>query len=470
MAKKRDFAIIDIETTGGDPKMDRITEIAIIRYNGEEVVDSFTSLVNPQMAIPPYITRITGIDNEMVKEAPKFYEVAKQIVEITQDTVFVAHNVRFDYSFIQKEFRQLAYTFTRPQLCTVKLSRKIIPGHKSYSLGNICRELGIPNEARHRAWGDASATVKLLAHLLEVSEKGTTTGQLTDEMSEVKLPPHLASEQVHNLPEETGVYYFLDQKGRVLYVGKSNNVRKRILSHFSGAHKAARTMRMLEQIHDIAFELTGSELIALLLENEEIKRIQPPFNRAQRRKAYKYGVYTFVNEEGYIGFKVDKYKEEEHPVAGFSGKTHAESALKNRGTKHQLCPKLYGAEKGPGRCFHYQLHICKGACVGDEEPESYNERVSAAIHSLNYGKTHMETFLVVGEGRNYSERSVVWVEQGRYKGYGYLEVETFTYDLATILESIPFKEEAPDVQRIIQGYIKRHPKEVKRIPTNGPLA
>ncbi|MEL6134540.1 MAG: exonuclease domain-containing protein, partial [Bacteroidota bacterium] len=463
MAKNRDFAIIDIETTGGDPKVDRITEIAVIRYNGKEIVDSFTSLINPEMPIPPYITRITGIDNDMIKDAPKFYEVAKEIVEITQGTVFVAHNVRFDYSFVQKEFRQLAYTFTRPQLCTVKLSRKVIPGHKSYSLGNICRELGIPNEARHRAWGDASATVKLLEHLLMVSEQVPAKGALLDEMAEVKLPPHLSSDVMQSLPEETGVYYFLDKQGRVLYVGKSNNVRKRILSHFSGAHKAVRTMRMLDQIYDITFELTGSELIALLLENEEIKRIQPPYNRAQRRKAYKYGVYTFVTKEGYLGLKVDKYDEAANPVAGFSGKTHAESALKRRGTKYQLCPKLYGAEKGSGRCFHYQLHICQGACIGDEAPETYNERVEAAIHALNYGKSDMDSFLVVGEGRNYQERSVVWVEEGRYKGYGYLEIETLTYGLEAVLASISFKEEAPDVQRIIQGYIKRHPKEVKRL-------
>ena len=172
MAKKRDFAIIDIETTGGDPKSDRITEIAVIRHNGKEVVDSFTSLVNPLMPIPHHITRITGIDNAMVADAPKFFEIAKRVVEITQDTIFVAHNVRFDYSFIQKEFRQLGYTYTRPQLCTVKLSRKVIPGYASYSLGKLCKALGIHNEARHRAWGDASATVNLLELLLEKSEQG----------------------------------------------------------------------------------------------------------------------------------------------------------------------------------------------------------------------------------------------------------------------------------------------------------
>ncbi len=209
---KRPYAIIDVETTGGDPKRDRITEIAVILFDGQEQINSFTSLVNPQMAISPYITRMTGIDNDMVKDAPHFYEIAKEVVEITQGAVFVAHNVRFDYSFIQKEFRQLGYTFTRPQLCTVKLSRRVIPGLSSYSLGNLCQELQITNERPHRAWADAEATTHLLKLLLDRDEQTSMSQVVAHEISAVKLPPNVDKSLIDNLPEETGVYYFIDNQ------------------------------------------------------------------------------------------------------------------------------------------------------------------------------------------------------------------------------------------------------------------
>lgn len=463
MSAKKDFAIIDLETTGGDPSSDRIIEIAIARYNGEEIVESFTSLVNPGMPITEFITRITGITNEMVREAPKFYEIARRVVEMTQDTVFVAHNVRFDYSFIQKEFRQLGYTFSRPQLCTVKLSRKIIPGLKSYSLTNLCKSLKIINEAPHRAWGDVDATVKLFKYLITVDEEQKVKEMLSDEMAHVRIPPSLSREAVHELPEETGVYYFLDKHTRVIYVGKSNNIRKRVLSHFSGAHKSKRSMRMFEQVCEINFELTGNELMALLLENEEIKRIQPRFNRAQTRKTYKFGIYAAPNSDGYLELYVDKYKEADMPLAGFSGRTHAESALANRGRKAGLCPKLYGAERGPGRCFHYQLHICQGACIGEEGPETYNLRVQELVDEMAYGKINKDSYLIVSKGRNYSEKSVVLILDGFYRGHTYLDIETLQRDPISICEAIPPKKEAPDVQRIIRGYVRKHPKEIRPI-------
>lgn len=458
------YSIIDIETTGGNPKVDRITEIAIFLHDGEKVIDTYTSLVNPTMPIPDFISRLTGIDNEMVREAPQFYEIAKKVVEITQGSIFVAHNVRFDYSFIQKEFRQLGYTFSRKQLCTVKLSRKLLPGFKSYSLKNLCKTLEINNEAAHRAAGDAKATTELFDLLLQKERESFSEELIEQELAIAKLPPNIEKAVVDALPEEIGVYYFLGKNGQILYVGKSTNIKKRIYSHFQGAHKAMRTMKMLDQIHDISYELTGSELIALLLENEEIKRIQPHFNRAQRRKLYKFGVYTRPNKNGYLELYVDPYEEELQPVAGFSGRVHALSAIKRRGKKYQLCPKLYGAERGPGRCFHHQLHICKGACMGEEDADEYNERVEKAIKEINYGKQNLGDFLIVGEGRHYDERSVVMVQKGLYKGYAYVDASYMQQDMDTLIESITYKIETPDVQRIIQGYIKKHPKEVVRIP------
>ena len=454
------YAIIDVETTGGDPKVDRITEIAIYLHDGEKMVDSFVSLINPEMPIPEFITRITGIDNDMVREAPKFFEIAKRVVEITDNAVFVAHNVRFDYSFVQKEFRNLGYPFSKKQLCTIKLSKKLMPGLASYGLTNLCAHLEIPNEAAHRAWGDATATVKVFETLISLQKGESISLTLQQEMATAKLPPHLAPSIVDDLSEDTGVYFFYGKGGEIIYVGKSNNIRKRVLSHFQAAHKSTRTMEMIHQIYDIRTEVTGSELIALLRENEEIKRLQPLYNRAQLRQAFRYGIYEEATPEGYVKLYIDKYKLSRKPVSGYSGKASAESALERRGRELALCPKLYGAETGSGRCFHHQLHLCLGACVGEESPPEYNARVAQAVQALSFGRQYTESYLVVGEGRQEEEHSIVWVQDGVYRGYTYLDKEVMKTGWEEILSHIGPRNEVPDVQRIIQGYIKKHPREV----------
>ena len=464
MGSDRHYAIIDVETSGGDPRRDRLTEIAVYRHDGERVIDSFTSLINPGQPIPEFITRITGIDNDMVRDAPPFYEVARRIVEITEGAVFVAHNVRFDYSFVQKEYRQLGYTFSRQQVCTLKLSRKLLPGLPSYSLKNLCLHLGIPNEARHRAFGDAAATVRLFEHLLQLSEnRYAQRDMLRVEMAGIRLPAHLPPEALDNLPDQAGVYYFYNDRDEVIYVGKSTNIRKRVLSHFQGAHKAARTLQMLDQIHQVDYTFTGSELIALLLENEEIKRLQPLYNRAQRRQHFKFGVYPEENTAGYLTFVIDAYDEERRPLAGYPGRAQAEAALQRRGREFQLCPKLYGLERGPGRCFHRQLHICQGACTGEEAPDTYNPRARQAASALSYGRRDLERFLVVGRGRHPEERSVVWVEDGHYRGYAYLDADLVEADPLAATDLITPKPEAPDVQRILRGYLHKNPREIWRL-------
>jgi len=459
---KQIYTIIDIETTGGDPKKDRITEIAAYRYDGEMVVDSFESLINPEIPIPPFITRITGIDNEMVRNAPKFYEIAKKLVEITQDAVFVAHNVRFDYSFIQKEFRNLGYTYTRRKLCTVQLSRKLVRGVTSHGLGKLCEHFGIENERRHRAAGDARATLELFRILTNSEEETKINKTLIQEISVSNIPPTLTREQVETIPEETGVYYFHNSRGQVIYIGKSRNIRKRIMSHFQGAHKTTRKREMFKLIHDVSFELTGSELIALLKENEEIKRLQPPYNQAQKRNSFRYGLFVHENQQGYHQLVIDKLKNGRSPVARFSSKRYAVGSLAHKAKSYELCPKYCGLEYVRG-CFYQQLEQCRGACIGEEPPETYNGRVQEAIKALNFGSTRDESFLVIGEGRNYEERSVGYVKQGIYQGWAYLDMELLKCSAHEICEAIPLKQESPDVRRIIQGYVKKKPKEVKKL-------
>ena len=275
------YSVVDIETTGNGYRGQKITEISIFIFDGEKIVDEFTSLVNPEQKIPHFITNLTGITDAMVRTAPKFYEIAKKIAEITKDTIFVAHNVNFDYNIIRDEFKSLGFDFKRKKLCTVRLSRKIIPGLSSYSLGNICSAEGIEIAARHRAKGDAEATVELFRRLIIRDHKFTINSFLNAKSREATLPPLLDKQVVDTLPEKHGVYYFKNEKKEVIYVGKANNIKQRVISHFYDKKKKERTMCL--ETADISYTETGSELIALLHESSEIKHLYPKFNRAQRK-------------------------------------------------------------------------------------------------------------------------------------------------------------------------------------------
>jgi len=258
------YAIVDIETTGLSPSNEKITEIAIIIHDGKKIIEEFSTLINPEKKIPYRIINLTGINNQMVEDAPKFYEVAKQIVEITDDMIVVGHNVRFDYSFIRNEFKSLGYIYERRTLDTVKLSRKLIPGRKSYGLGRLCKDLEIVNHARHRASGDAMATTKLFESLLSIDsnpESINLNGVQTD----------VNRSLVKDLPSETGVYYFYDRSKELIYVGKSINIHDRILSHINN-NLNSKAIEMKNLLADVSFNITGSELIALLLESHEIKK------------------------------------------------------------------------------------------------------------------------------------------------------------------------------------------------------
>jgi len=441
------YAILDIETTGLSPVNERIIEIAIYIHNGKEIINEYSTLINPERNIPYNITRLTGITNEMVKDAPKFWEIAKDIVIITEGKSIVAHNASFDYNFIRNEFKSLGYNFKRDRLCTVKLSRKIIPNHKSYSLGKICKELGIKIDGRHRAAGDAFATVKLFEHLLKISP---TLGQLNSSMFY-----HIDAKIIKNLPEEPGVYYFHDHNGDIIYIGKSNNIRTRIFSHF-GNEKSERAIKMVDEIHNISYELTGNELIALLLESDEIKTQKPKYNRRQRRVANHYGIYTYTDEHGYICFKADDIKKET-PIASFNSAKEARDRLYLLSEKYQLCQKLCGLYETTGACFYYQLKHCKGACIHEESPEDYNKRAQELVDQLLY---NWQNFFIVDTGRNEGEKSVVKVENGKYSGFGYIDSEFIGNDVENLSDVIKVYPDNKDVQQIIRSYLKQHSVEM----------
>ena len=452
------YAIVDIETTGGQSPADRITEIAIIIHDGEKIIDEFTSLINPERRIPPFVSRLTGISDEMVMDAPRFFELAKKIVEITEDCIFVAHNVQFDYQFIRQEFKSLGFNYSRDYTCTVRLSRKLLPGHASYSLGKLCNSLGIALENRHRAFGDALATAKLFELLLKSDENGFIEQSIKSEHLNLRFPPEFNRKIIDQLPEDAGVYYLHNEDGSVIYIGKSNNIRKRILSHFANK-QTKKAIELRNAIRDISFELTGNELVALLLESEEIKIQQPLYNRAQRRTLFNYGV-VLDEKESYLQLKPVKIKNTDVPVFTAGTMEEAKLLLEKLITKFNLCQKLCGLYPAVHACFRYSIGKCHGACAGKEVPESYNERVKQAIESLSY---QHDNFIILGKGRNQSEKTVVQIEKGKYIGFGYANEDSANFGIEGLLDVVKPRMDTRDTQRIIRHFL-REGKTEKVIP------
>jgi len=437
------YAIIDIETTGGNASRERITEIAIYIHDGKSIVNEYTTLINPECKVPPFVARLTGISDEMLKDAPKFYEVARDIVEITEGCTFVAHNAAFDYSFVKQEFLNLGYKYKRPVLCTVKMSRKLLPGHKSYSLGNLCNTLGIQITSRHRASGDALATVILFERLLSVDP---TLNQIPTDGLHEKLDRSV----FNRLPTAAGVYYFHDENGRLLYVGKSKNIHARVLSHFQNS-STNRAIEMRSNTAGISYEETGSELIALLHESAEIKKHKPLYNRLQRRTLYKYGLYSFFTQAGYHIIQIEKIKSTGTPHTVFASFDEALVLVHNLAAKYDLCQKLCGLYQNHGACFQHSIGQCAGACIGKESPEPYNLRVEAALAGFEHKWSDMA---IIDNGRNEDEVSVVLIENNVFAGFGWISKEEGIADPTQLKDCITRYNDNRDVQQIIKGFLK----------------
>lgn len=448
------YAIVDIETTGGKAIRDKITEIAIVLYDGQQIIETYETLINPETYIPYGITQLTGITQEMVEGAPRFYEVAKDIVRMTENAIFVAHNVRFDYGFLREEFMRLGYTFSRKQLCTVRLSRVAFPGLSSYSLGNLIQYFGIQTHARHRALADAMATTELLQLILQKQESAAAIKRFVNlGIKESRLPQNFDVEKIHALPEACGVYYFHDKNGDVLYVGKSINIRKRVAEHFADHTEKAKVLQ--QHTHEISYEITGSELVAMLLESYEIKRIQPPVNRAQRVQQFPYAIHTWTDEAGYIRFDVAhvtaKNRKTLHIVSEYPKLSNAKNHLTAKVAQFALCQRLASLQNGKGACFHYHLHQCKGACAGKEAPADYNERAQEALAALS--TVFDKDFIIIDSGRTSDEHAIILVEQGIYCGYGYISREEHISDTRALRDAIKYYSGNPETTRIVQRFL-----------------
>jgi DNA polymerase III subunit epsilon len=445
------YCITDIETTGGQANSERIIEIAIIKHNGNEVIDTFHTLINPERPIPWFISKLTNITSEMVADAPRFFEVAKQIVDFTEGCIFVAHNVRFDYSFVKKEFHDLGFNFQRKRLCTVRLSRKLIHGQPSYSLGKLCSNLGIELKNAHRAIGDATATAELFDRMIKSNSEVAILTLIEDEIKAALIPAPIPKSLIDGLPEQTGVYFFHDQDGKVIYVGKSTNIKKRILQHFQVDLQTAKALNFKNAIADVTCEVTGSELVALLYESDLIKRIKPLYNTAQRRTIFAYGIFHFTDANGYINFQARRLADASKPLFPVSSALAAKEILFNMVEKHHLCQKLCHIYKTREGCFQQAINNCFGACIGAESAESYNARASQIVAYYSFKEPN---FIIVGKGRNAEEQSVVLVENGIYQGFGYLD-NSEPADFETIKSHITHYADNRDIQQILRGHLKK---------------
>ena len=448
------FAIIDVETTGGRADRDKITEIAIVLHDGDQVIDTYSTLLNPECLIPGYISQLTGITNDMVAGAPRFWEVARTIVEMTENAVFVAHNARFDYSFIREEFRRLGYTYTRKTLCTVQLSRKSFPGLPSYSLGNLIRHFGIHVDQRHRALADTIATADLFSRILRSQNGQDQVNHLLKMgIKESLLPSTVGIDKIRALPEECGVYYFHDRFGDVIYVGKSINIQKRIAEHFQD--KTQKASALQQNAADVSYELTGSELIALLLESSEIKKMRPMINRAQRNRQFPYGIFSYHSPDGYLSFLPAKISakgiKDKSPVAEYPHIDSARNHLQAMVERFQLCEKRCGLDASPGPCFPHQLGICSGACVNLEPPDDYNVRAQEALEALS--AVLEGSFVILDIGRFQDEKAAVVVVNKRLYGWGYVSADDHPRSLEDWKGLVKRAEGNAEENRLIKRFL-----------------
>lgn len=454
------YAILDIETTGGKYNEEGITEIAIYRFDGHKIVDQFCSLVNPERSIQPFVVNLTGINNEMLRSAPKFYEIAKRIIEITDSCTIVAHNAKFDNRILTTEFDRLGYEFELNTLCTVELSKKLIPDLPSYSLGKLVRTLGIPLSDRHRAQGDAKATVTLFKLLLSKDISKDIIQALVRKDPKRQLEPKLL-DIIQSAPTKTGVYYMHRKDGSIIYIGKSKNIKKRLTQHFTNENRKSKRIQV--EVAAVTYEETGNDLIAQLKESEEIKLNKPIYNRALRRSLFSYQLSSFTDENGYINLKIEKADGRKKAITTFTTFPQAKSALFRFTEENELCQKLTGLYETKSSCFLHSLKECHGACINEELPTSYNLRVKTFLEKYSYETQHM---LIIDKGRDIEERSVILIENGQYKGFGFYNLN-FQINNTEILRSIinPMHNNR-DAQHIIQSYLRKYKvlKTVKLAP------
>lgn len=377
------YVFVDVETTGVSAARGKVIEVAAIRVEDNQVVKEFSTLINPEMPISYQITQITGITDGDVADAPTFREIADDLLSVLEGAVLVAHNVRFDYSFLKQEFRRIDKQFSPKQVCTVKLSRRLYPELSRHRLSDLIAHHGFSFESRHRAYDDAMVLVQFWKKLQQDHHIDVIQAALKSQMKAPSIPRHIDRADIAALPSGPGVYIFEDDMGVPLYIGKSIDIKKRVLSHFINDVEDAKEFKIAQAVRSISSIATTGELSALLLESALIKQHSPVYNRRLRRVQKLTITIKSVDQSGYehLGLKelsADELPDQEMIVAMHPRRSSARNSLERHVKTFTLCPKLCGLEFGKGPCFAYQLGKCRGACIGKELPMTYNARLDLA--------------------------------------------------------------------------------------------
>lgn len=461
---KNEFIFIDTETTGCRPTIDRITDIGFYHVIDNVIVAEWHQLINPETSIPPRIQQLTGITNEMVINAPIFAEIADDLAATLQSKILVAHNARFDYGFLKNEFKRAGIHFQTKTLCTVKLSRLLFPKERHHNLDAIAARYNLKVEQRHRALGDAKLLVDFFTHLINIFDAKQLSFTITKLLQEHSIPTHLSSKLIKELPQNAGVYFFYGENNSLLYIGKSNSLRTRVLSHFSADHSSHKEMQMAQQIRHIEWINTAGELGALLTEAQLIKQHKPIFNRKLRRYKNLFTIKKQMDKNHYHTLQIIPFNDVDtidlsNTYGLFRRKDKAEELLRDIVKQHHLCPKLSGLEKASKACFYYQLHKCKGACINQENTAIYNLRVEMSLNSLENQPWPYTGKIAIQEICPLTERiDFHLVDHWHHLGTVNTEAALFEKTLS----KKPIKFDA-DIYKILASYLNSKKQKIKII-------
>jgi DNA polymerase III subunit epsilon len=455
------FAFVDLETTGGNAACDRITEIGIVRVQNGELLEEWSSLVNPECRISPYIEAFTGISSEMVADAPLFADLAPTVFEKLRGAVFIAHNARFDHSFLRAEFRKVGMAYAPDALCTVKLSRRLFPEHVRHNLDAVIERHALSCSARHRALGDARVLWDLWSKLqreipADVFAAAAAHAVLSHPKLPAQLPPGLADE----LPEAPGVYRFFGEDGALLFIGRSNSLRGKILSQLSDPRAGSREQKLAAQVQRVDWQLTAGELGAMLLEAQWIRSQQPRYSRHTRSN--RESLTLMPDASGRVRVpRIDMLDPEDlaESFGVFHSEKDARKALVDIARASQLCLKVLGLEEGDGSCFALQVGKCRGACTGKEPLILHATRLKLALSALKIKSWPFPGRIALRE-----RPSGAFLPDGTRGGefhvldrWLYLGSARSEEELAALSTRRVYPAFDVDVYRILQRYFSNHP-------------
>lgn len=433
---------IDLETTGANSMRDRITEVGLCEVQHGKLVREWSSLVNPETSISPFIEQLTGITTAMVAEAPRFSEIARDLKNRLSGKVLVAHNARFDYGFLKSEFRREQIDFNEKTLCTVKLSRALYPEQKKHNLDTIIRRHDLKVQNRHRALADAQLIQEFFSKLSTEHPPAVLAQAIQAQLKQPSLPPHLPEEQLEALPSAPGVYLVYGENEPVLYVGKSIDIRSRVLSHFSGDHRNRKGMKLSQQARRIDFIETAGELGALLLEARLVKELAPILNRQLRRTRELFSIYLQPGRSGASQAEIVPLSRPESDQVDrlfgtFRTRRQAVTALNEAILAQGLCNKVLGLEKGSGACFNYQIRKCRGACVGEEPLELHEARLAIALAKLKLRSWPYPGAIGIKEMSPAGDRTEIHVLDN-WRHLGTADSETSLWQILAGRTTLPF--------------------------------